>query len=159
MTRHFNEDANAIVVQAYEHAVRLGHPYLGGEHLLLALATLGQPTLAGTVLREHGVTRGRVEAEIVRLVGGGLFGDLDRGALAARTAHRQPSWFDPRPRSVAGRPGTFLPHGPGAEHRDHGPLSPSPLTHQPSPTLIPPSRAALTRRPSSRADSPSITAR
>ena len=38
---------------------------------------------AGAVPREHGVTPGRVEAEIVRLSGGGLFGDLDRGALAA----------------------------------------------------------------------------
>jgi hypothetical protein len=26
MTRNFTEDANAIVVQAYEHATRLGHP-------------------------------------------------------------------------------------------------------------------------------------
>ena len=43
MTRTFTEDANAIVVQAYEHAIRLGHPYLGGEHLLLALAAAGQP--------------------------------------------------------------------------------------------------------------------
>ena len=63
MTRHFNEDADAIVVQAYEHAIRVGHPYLGGEHLLLALAPVG------AVLREHGVTPGRVEAEIVRLSG------------------------------------------------------------------------------------------
>ena len=60
MTRTFDEDANAIVVQAYQHATRLGHPYLGGEHLLLALAAVGQP--AGAVLREHGVTPGRVEA-------------------------------------------------------------------------------------------------
>ncbi len=43
MTRTFTEDADAIVVQAYEHAVRLGHPYLGGEHLLLALAAADQP--------------------------------------------------------------------------------------------------------------------
>jgi ATP-dependent Clp protease ATP-binding subunit ClpA len=56
MTRTFTEDANAIVVQAYEHAIRLGHPYLGGEHLLLALAAAGQP--AGAVLRKGGVTPG-----------------------------------------------------------------------------------------------------
>ncbi len=43
MTRNFTEDANAIVVQAYEHAIRLGHPCLGGEHLLLALAAASQP--------------------------------------------------------------------------------------------------------------------
>jgi hypothetical protein len=137
MTRHFNEDANAIVVQAYEHAVRLRHPYLGGEHLLLALAAAGQP--AGAVLREHGVTPERTEAEIVPLSGGGLFGDLDRDALAtvgvdidavratteasfgqealtraARAVHRRPRWFDPRRAAFAGRDGAFLPLGPGA---------------------------------------------
>ena len=136
MTRTFTEDANAIVVQAYEHAIRLEHPYLGGEHLLLALAGAGQP--AGAVPREHGVTPGRVEAEIVRLSGGGLFGDLDRGALAAvgvdidavratteasfgqealtraaRAVHRKPRWFNPRPAAFAGH-GAYLPLGPGA---------------------------------------------
>jgi hypothetical protein len=136
MTRNFAEDANAIVVQAYEHAIRLGHPYLGGEHLLLALAA-SQPL--GGVLREHGVTPERVEAEIVRLSGGGLFGDLDREALAtvgvdidavraateasfgqkalaraARAVHRKPRWFDPRPVAFVGRDGAFLPLGLGA---------------------------------------------
>jgi hypothetical protein len=136
MTRNFTEGANAIVVQAYEHAIRLGHPYLGGEHLLLALAA-SQPV--GGVLREHGVTPERVEAEIVRLSGGGLFGDLDRDALAtvgvdidavratteasfgqealtraAQAVHRKPRWFGPRPAAFAGRDGAFLPLGPGA---------------------------------------------
>ncbi len=137
MTRNFTEDANAIVVRAYEHATRLGHPYLGGEHLLLALAAAGQP--AGAISREHGVTPGRVEAEIVGLSGCGLFGDLDRGALAAvgvdidavratteasfgpealaRAAgavYRKARRFDPRPRAFAGPDGAFLPLGPGA---------------------------------------------
>lgn len=98
---------------------------------------VGQP--AGAVLREHGVTPGHVEAEIVRLTGNGLFGELDRDALvtvgvdvdavratteaslsrealtrAAGVAHRKLPWFDLRPRSGAWRDGTFLPHGPGA---------------------------------------------
>jgi hypothetical protein len=143
MTRTFAEDANAIVVQAYEHAIRLWHPYLGGEHLLLALAAAGQP--AGAVAREHGVTPGRVEAEIVRMSGGGLFGDLDRGALAAvgvdidavratteasfgrealtraaRAVHPKRRWFDPRRAAFAGRDGAFLPLGPGAGQALHG---------------------------------------
>src|SRR6201995_2584950 len=80
MTEHLTADARAIAMRAYDHAVRLGHPCLGGEHFLLALAGSGQPS--GAILRAHGVTPGRVEAEIVRLAGGGLFGDLDRGALA-----------------------------------------------------------------------------
>ena len=129
-------DAGAISIRAYEHATRLGHPYLGGEHYLLALAAAGHP--AGALLREHGVTPGRVEAEIVRLSGAGLFGDLDRDALtragidvdavrsateasfspatlarAARTVHRGPGRFSPRRRSGATRDGVFLPHGPG----------------------------------------------
>jgi hypothetical protein len=137
MTRHLTMDAAAITIEAYEQAIRLGHPYLGGEHLLLALAATGRP--AGAVLREYGVTPGRVEAEIDRLAGAGLFGDLDRDALAtvgvdvdavratsqasfrretlpraARVAHRQPGRFDLRPRSGARRDGAFLPHGPGA---------------------------------------------
>ena len=136
MTRHFNEDADAIVVRAYEHAIRVGHPYLGGEHLLLALAAAGQP--AGAVLREYGVTPERTEAEIVSLSGSGLFGDLDRDALAtvgvdidavrattgasfgqealaraASAVYRKPRWFDPRPVSFAGRDGALLPLGPG----------------------------------------------
>lgn len=136
MTRNFTEGADAIVVQAYEHAIRLGYPYLGGEHLLLALAA-SQP--AGGVLREHDVTPERVEAEIARLSGGGLFGDLDRDALAtvgvdidavratteasfgqealtraARAVHRKPRWFNPRPAAFNGRDGAFLPLGPGA---------------------------------------------
>jgi hypothetical protein len=138
MTRHLTEDANAIAEQACQHAIRLGHPYFGGEHFLLALSAASQP--AGAVLREHGITPERVEAEIVRLSGGGLFGDLDRNALAtvgvdvdavsatigasfgqealtraARAAHRKPPWFDLRPRSGASIDGgTFVPHGPGA---------------------------------------------
>ena len=136
MTRNFTEDANAIVVQAYEHAIRLGHPYLGGEHLLLALAA-SQP--AGDVLREHGVTPEGTEAEIFRLSGCGLFADLDRDALAAvgvdidavraateesfgqealnraaQAVYRKPRWFDPRRAAFAGRDGAFLPLGPGA---------------------------------------------
>ncbi len=33
MTRHMTEDASALAEQAADHAIRLGHPYLGGEHL------------------------------------------------------------------------------------------------------------------------------
>jgi len=78
-------EAIGILLLALEHSGRLGHRYIGGEHLLLALASSSQP--AGGLLREHGVTPQRVEEEIVRHAGrgagAGLFGSLDQDALAA----------------------------------------------------------------------------
>lgn len=133
--------ATAVQERAFEHAVRLGHPYMGGEHTLLALAGADHP--ASATLRAHGVTPERVEEQITRLSGGGLFGDLDRGALAAvgidmaaisdritrsvgpealhrasRAAFRDPRgrWWDPRRRGGFGgawKDGVFLPHPPG----------------------------------------------
>ena len=85
MFERFTAGARAVVVQAQEHARRLGHGYIGCEHLLLAAASAGEP--AGAVLREQGVTPDGVEAEIVRLAGlgqaAGLFSALDRDALAS----------------------------------------------------------------------------
>ena len=45
MTEHMRmtRDALAVAIGAYEHALRLGHRYLGSEHLLLALASPDQP--------------------------------------------------------------------------------------------------------------------
>src|SRR4030088_1171641 len=85
MFERFTPDARTVVVHAQEHARRLGHRYIGGEHLLLALIATGQP--AAAVVRERGLTPERVEEEIVRRVGLGagaaLFADLDRDALAS----------------------------------------------------------------------------
>lgn len=131
--------ARAIHRGAFEHAIRLGHPYMGSEHFLLALAGADHP--AGAVLRAYGVTPGRVEEQIVRLSGSGLFGDLDRDALAsvgidveavvdrvsrslgpvalhkasrAAFRERRVRWWDPRRRYVgpgAHMNGRFLPAG------------------------------------------------
>ena len=94
------------------------------------------------VLRGHGLTPARVEAQLARLAGAGLFGDLDWDALAAagidvdavraraeavfgpqalsqanQAVRREPalSRWNPRRvrRSGAERDGVFLPHGPG----------------------------------------------
>jgi ATP-dependent Clp protease ATP-binding subunit ClpA len=85
MFERFTAGARAIVVQAQENARRMGHGYIGCEHLLLAAASTGEP--AGAALRELGVTPEGVEAEIVRLIGlgqaAGLFSALDRDALAS----------------------------------------------------------------------------
>jgi ATP-dependent Clp protease ATP-binding subunit ClpA len=85
MFERFTGDARAAVAGAQEHARRLGHRYIGCEHLLLAVASAGGP--AAAALREHGITPQAVETEIVRLVGLGqsasLFSALDQEALAA----------------------------------------------------------------------------
>lgn len=84
MFERFDQDARTLVVHASEHARRLGHRYIGGEHILLAAVSTGQP--ASAVMRAHGMTPELVEEEIVRRVGlgagAGLFGGLDRDALA-----------------------------------------------------------------------------
>ena len=85
MFERFTDTARHVVVQAQEDARRLGHGYIGCEHLLLAAAATGEP--ASTVLRDHGVTPERIEAEIRRTTGrgqaAGPTGGLDREALAS----------------------------------------------------------------------------
>jgi hypothetical protein len=91
MFERFDAEARAVVVHAQQHARRLGHHYIGGEHLLLAVASGDHP--ASAVLSAHGITPQYVEEEIVRRVGlgaeavpeagTGLFGSLDRDALAS----------------------------------------------------------------------------
>lgn len=51
----FREDAQRALAAAGEHAQHLGHPYLGTEHILLALAEQDD-TLAGRVLGDLDVT-------------------------------------------------------------------------------------------------------
>jgi hypothetical protein len=83
MFERFTDIARHVVTQAQEDARRLGHHYIGCEHLLLAAA--GEP--ASAVLRDHGVTPERIEAEIRRTAGRGgtadPMGGLDREALAS----------------------------------------------------------------------------
>jgi Clp amino terminal domain, pathogenicity island component len=84
MFERFDEDARTLVAHAAEHARRLGHRYVGAEHILLAAVSAGQP--ASAVMRAQGVTPELVEEEIVRRAGlgagAGLFAGLDRDALA-----------------------------------------------------------------------------
>jgi hypothetical protein len=84
MFERFDPDARTLVAHAAEHARRLGHRYVGGEHILLAAVSAGQP--ASEVMRAQGVTPDLVEEEIVRRIGlgagAGLFAGLDRDALA-----------------------------------------------------------------------------
>jgi hypothetical protein len=85
MFERLTDAARHVIVQAGEDARRLGHPYIGCEHLLMAAAATSEPS--GAVLRDHGVTPERVEAEILRIIGRGQTADplsgLDRQALAS----------------------------------------------------------------------------
>jgi ATP-dependent Clp protease ATP-binding subunit ClpA len=86
MFERFTGEARQIVVGAQEHARRLGHHWIGCEHLLLAATDTNAP--AGQILRDAGVTTERVSAEIQTMgdarhrPGVNLFDTLDRNALA-----------------------------------------------------------------------------
>jgi hypothetical protein len=84
MFERFTDAARHVVVQAQADGRRLGHNYIGCEHLLLAAAAAAEP--AGAALRDQGVTPERVEAAILRTIGRGQaadpLGGIDRQALA-----------------------------------------------------------------------------
>ena len=65
MFERFTVDARAVVVAAQEEARRLGHDYIGTEHVLLALldAEDGTGVLAGL-----GLDRQRAEEQIAELL-------------------------------------------------------------------------------------------
>ena len=85
MLERFTGDARGVVTGAREGALRLGHDWIGCEHLLLALTATGGEV--ATILRDQGITPDRVRWETVRLAGAGrgasLFDVLDRDALAS----------------------------------------------------------------------------
>jgi len=85
MLERFTGDARGVVTGAREDALRLGHDWIGCEHLLLALTAAGGEV--GTILRDLGITPDRVRWETVRLAGAGrgasLSDVLDRDALAS----------------------------------------------------------------------------
>ena len=68
MFERFTLPARDVVTGAQEHARQLQHPYVGTEHLLLALL---EPAagVASAVLREAGVDAGQVRLDIHRRVG------------------------------------------------------------------------------------------
>jgi len=80
MLERFTDNARGVVVGAQREARRLGHDYVGCEHLLLAAVAADEP--AAAILRDRGVTPDRVEAEILRVIG--------RGARGARGADADP---------------------------------------------------------------------
>ena len=79
MFERFDDEARAVGVQAQIHARKLGHRYLGCEHLLLALTSSG--TDLSQVLGASGLTPASVEAATLRVLG--TPGPPDHEALAA----------------------------------------------------------------------------
>jgi ATP-dependent Clp protease ATP-binding subunit ClpA len=80
MLERFTNEARRVLVDAQHHARRLGHNYVGCEHLLLAVACSDSD--AGTVLRSLGASPQAVEGSARRRLGGAS-GVLDGEALAA----------------------------------------------------------------------------
>ena len=79
----FGDDVRALVRTAQERARAAGHPGLGCEHLLYAIAH--SPTPVGEVARAHGLTPEAVAAQTDRLLAGpsrSVFDKLDADALA-----------------------------------------------------------------------------
>ena len=72
----FTPRARRVLDLTRGESLRLGHNYIGTEHLLLALVA-EEEGIAGRVLREHGVDMDRARAEVVR-------------ALTAYVAAKQP---------------------------------------------------------------------
>lgn len=68
MFEGFTDPAREVVVEAQAQAWRLGHNYIGCEHLLLAVAA--SDTAAGDVLRGLSATPDAIESTALRLLGG-----------------------------------------------------------------------------------------
>jgi ATP-dependent Clp protease ATP-binding subunit ClpA len=81
MFERFTCQAREVVVQAQAQARRLGHGYIGCEHLLLSV--VGTDSRAGDVLRSLGLTPEAVESATRSILSGGRGPVLDREALAA----------------------------------------------------------------------------
>jgi ATP-dependent Clp protease ATP-binding subunit ClpA len=79
MFERFSDSARGIVSQAQVNARRLGHSYIGCEHLLLAAAMVDGP--AGAALRDHDITPERIEATLLSTTG--PLSGLDKEALAS----------------------------------------------------------------------------
>jgi ATP-dependent Clp protease ATP-binding subunit ClpC len=69
----FSERARQVFVLADDEARRLGHAYIGTEHLLLGLVR-EEESLAARVLSSFGVDVDRLRSDVVRIVG---LGDED----------------------------------------------------------------------------------
>lgn len=61
--------AKSVLEKAMEYASGLGHTHIGTEHILYALATVGEETASYEALRSLGAEPRRLEEEILKFVG------------------------------------------------------------------------------------------
>jgi len=76
MFERFTSAARQLVLVAQEQRAQLQHPWVGTEHLLLALVLDEGP--GGDALRRHGLAADQVALTISSLIGDGVRGEDDR---------------------------------------------------------------------------------
>src|SRR5881394_951259 len=70
MFERFTDQARQVVVLAQEEARLMRHGHIGTEHLLVALARVGDE-VASPMLADHGLTAEKARAEVVAIIGVG----------------------------------------------------------------------------------------
>jgi ATP-dependent Clp protease ATP-binding subunit ClpC len=70
MFERFTDKARQVVVLAQEEARLMRHGHIGTEHLLVALARVGDD-VATPMLADHGLTPAKTRAEVVAIIGVG----------------------------------------------------------------------------------------
>jgi ATP-dependent Clp protease ATP-binding subunit ClpC len=70
MFERFTDQARQVVVLAQEEARLMRHGHIGTEHLLVALARVGDD-VATPMLADHGLTAEKTRAEVVAIIGVG----------------------------------------------------------------------------------------
>ena len=81
---NFSAKANAVVEEAVSAAAKLGHGYVGTEHLLLGLCR-ADDTAAKYALDKSGITAEAVEEQIVEDIGRGIKGNVSVQDMTPRT--------------------------------------------------------------------------
>ncbi len=82
MVNRFTPKAQLVLQGAKKNAEKMGHTYIGTEHLLLGI--LGTDCVAGKILEEKNITYSEVYDRIVEISGVGSFSNLSGGELTPK---------------------------------------------------------------------------
>ena len=69
MIGNFNEEAQKILINAKQEMIKLNHPYIGTEHLVLSI--LKSNTNLSNKLKNYDLTYDKFKNEIIKIVGVG----------------------------------------------------------------------------------------